>query len=677
MTISPDMSQPQSLPLNAIAFSGVHKSITSLDPVSLPRFVVLTGINGSGKTHLLTAIKEGLVSSSLVSDLDSDVKMFDPTSIVPSDTGIFDPAAFQSQRGNWYAHISRQRQTHIRDLQTFATKNGIPGHLCTSAEKIGAIALKDLASEFKDTAKAQLVYESLQSQINRAGTHIANNSINQFGDEAWKKSAQRLVKKSPGDFFIKSQEQFFSDDIFLWGDVDPFRQAFGQLFTTYRGLVQKNTLLKAYPPEGDSGPKPFTDSAFVAEYGEPPWDFVNRILAESNLDFRVDRPPMHDSGAYEPRLKKVSRDVEMRFQDLSSGEKVLMSFALCMYNSQESRQAKAFPKLLLLDEIDAPLHPSMTVSLLRTIQNVLVRDKQIAVILTTHSPSTVALAPEDSLYAMNAEGPRVEKVSKGRALSLLTIGVPTLSVSFTGRRQVFVESRTDAMLFDLMYQQYRRHLNSERSLEFVEVGRNNDSGVEQNSGCDQVVRLVNDLVSKGNESIFGLIDWDGRNQPTPRIHVLCHGLRDGLETALLDPLLVVAALARANMASARSTGLLTDQETYQTLQNWDASRWQAAVDKLQAMVLEGQPGAAEPVKSVQYFSGLVLNIRQNYLWMDDHKLETMITSKFGHLKLHARHRGELGKHILGSVLMDFEQFMPMDVLNTFNGLLTSDLSAVQ
>jgi hypothetical protein len=58
----------------------------------------------------------------------------------------------------------------------------------------------------------------------------------------------------------------------------------------------------------------------------------------------------------------------------------------------------------------------------------------------------VALAPEEAIYSMNALNPRLEKTSKSAALAILTAGVPTLSVSFSGRRQIFVESRTDASL---------------------------------------------------------------------------------------------------------------------------------------------------------------------------------------------------------------------------------------
>lgn len=482
-----------------------------------------------------------------------------------------------------------------------------------------------------------------------------------------------MIQNSPELFLTASHADFFRNKTFLWGDVDPFQQAFGQVFATYRSLVHENDRLEKYPPPAPSISKYLSEKEFVGEYGEPPWDFVNRILKESNLDFRVDSPPMHETVSYEPKLHKLSKDVEMRFQDLSSGEKVLMSFALCIYNAQESRQAKTFPKLLLLDEIDAPLHPSMAASLINTIQNVLVRDKNVAVILTTHSPSTVALAPEKSLYAMNPAGPCVDKVTKGQALSLLTAGVPTLSVSFSGRRQVFVESKTDALLFDMIYQRYKSHLNSERSLAFVEVGKTNEKGIEQSGGCDQVTRLVDALTATGNESVLGLIDWDGRNNPNGRIRVLSPGVRDGLESALFDPLLIVSMLARDEIQLAKRLQILADHESYQSLIAWETNQWQAAVDKVQSILLGSEQSEMAERTAISYLSGLTLSIRNDYLTMDDHKLEAEILAKFSPLKARSRHAGDLMRHMLNTVLSDFEVFLPCDLLNSLRDLLSHEL----
>jgi hypothetical protein len=361
----------------------------------------------------------------------------------------------------------------------------------------------------------------------------------------------------------------------------------------------------------------------------------------------------------------------MKFDDLSSGEKVLMSFALCLYNTEDQRQAKNFPKLLLLDEVDAPLHPSMTVSLLKTIQDVLVVGKGVSVILTTHSPSTVALAPEESIYAMNPDGPKIEKVTKSAALSILSTGVPTLSISFTGRRQIFVESATDAEIYDSLYQRYKGTIASERSLQFVEVGRKDSSGGEKNAGCEQVIRLVEALVEGGNQSVLGLVDWDGSRSARARVHVLSPTKRDGLESLLFDPVLLFALVVRENLDFAQSKGLVKCGESYVMLPNWENARWQLAVDSIQSLVL-GPPQNAITV-SVEYLSGLKLDIRSDFITCDDHYLEVRITKTFGFLVPRNTRAGGLMRHVIATVLTDFPQLLPGDLIATFQGLLTTEL----
>lgn len=658
---------------NELSFSHVHKSITSLEPITLPDFVVLTGVNGSGKTHLLTAIKGGQVKSSLVVDVNVDVRLFDAANIVPLDTGIFDPAQDQTRRSQWFQAIQSHREQHFPNLQSFAINIGIPAVHCTSIEKINALTPEMLAMIFGSEEKAVQVYGQLRAHIKNIGQAVANNSFNQIGDEYFRKNVPKIVEVSPEEFVVSSRSDFFRNRHFLWGDVDPFQQAFGQVFVTYRALIHDNDRLEKYPPPNDKHKRFLAPDEFVKEYGSPPWDFVNLILEESKLDFRVDSPSLYETGPYEPKLRKLSKDVEMKFADLSSGEKVLMSFALCLYNSQESRQAKKFPRLLLLDEVDAPLHPSMAASLLNTINNVLVKDKNVSVIMTTHSPSTVALAPEDAIYSMDPSGPRVKKISKGVALSLLTSGVPTLSVSFSGRRQIFVESRTDAHLYDRPYQKYKGRLSSERSLSFIEVGRTNEAGLEQSGGCDQVVRLVTTLTEAGNESVLGLVDWDGGRSATERVHVLAPGVRDGLESLLFDPLLIVALISRENPNFAKEKGLLLDEESYVSLGFWDSARWQRAVDNLHKIILGTLDELSDDLVEVRYLSGISLKISKKYLHMDDHALESRITNAFGFLKPKNKHTGDLMKHILDTVLADFELFLPSDLLEVFESLLKAQL----
>lgn len=87
---------------------------------------------------------------------------------------------------------------------------------------------------------------------------------------------------------------------------------------------------------------------------------------------------------------------------------------------------KHFQNLLLLDEVDASLHPAMMQNMLDVIERIF-RQQGVKVILITHSPTTIALAPENSIYVMNRSGSnRIEKKSKQEALSVLTQGFATI-----------------------------------------------------------------------------------------------------------------------------------------------------------------------------------------------------------------------------------------------------------
>lgn len=652
---------------NKLVFGSVYKSITSFDPISLPGLVVLTGINGSGKTHLLSAIKNCNVLSDLVSDYTNDVRLFDSANIVPVDTGVFDPHQYQAQRSSHFQMMKSHREAIFPQLRDVAISLGVPANYCSTLEKLKSVDKQVFEKSLDDKYLAEERWQGFQSQLLQSANYVLGNFLGQNGDEVWRNKMRRIGAENPLAYLYSSLDDFYGNPALLWSDVDPFQQEFGQVFVTYRKLMHDNIILKEFPREPGAKEKYLTPEEFEHEYSSPPWDFVNRILEESKLDFRVDSPPLHETSSYEPKLTKLSSGFEMRFQDLSSGEKVLMSFALCLYNTKEKRQEKSFPKLLLLDEIDAPLHPSMAASLLSTIKNVLVDERQVAVIMTTHSPSTVALAPEDSIYVMDPTGPRLVKASKGAALSILTAGVPTLSVTFDGRRQVFVESFRDAKIYDSLYQRYKVSLNSDRSLAFVEVGRTNTNGIEQNAGCSQVLRLVGDLTQGGNQSVLGLVDWDGNREATERVHVLSHGIRNGLESLLYDPLLLLALLVRENSGYMIEKGLFPECESYTSLASWGEDRWQQHIDDLQDHIFGERPKTIDTLE-IEYLSGVRLKVRQDYLHFDDHRLEEKLIECFGFIKPKVRGSG-LMQYVVDTVLKDFPVFLPKDLLATFEALL--------
>ena len=655
---------------NTLTFSKLHKSITSLPEVTLPKLVVLTGCNGSGKTHLLEAITNGGVRSSIAPNFQTDILLFDWNSMIPKDTGAFNPSEHQMICSRLFQTLKGLQEQQFVASRDIAIKGGIPADLCNSYLDLKSIDTAKLKEVIPDSQQAHNAYMQLMTELNNVAESICH-TICQDSSVEMRKCLSDVLTDDPFSFFETSESKFFSNSKFLWREVDIFEQAFGRLFSTYRELIHQNYILEKFISKESNSQKHLDEKQFIEKHGEPPWDFVNEILKVSHLGFHIEPPLMHEaSSSYEPKLKKLSTGVEMRFKDLSSGEKVLMSFALCLCNVKDKRREQYFPKLLLLDEVDAPLHPSMALSLLRTIQEVLVNEKGISVILTTHSPSTVALAPEKSLYEMNPIGPKVEKVSRSRALTILTAGVPTLSISFDGRRQVFVESRIDAYIYTFLYQAYKDELDTERSLTFIEVGKKNASGVDENSGCDQVKRIVSELVGHGNVSVFGLVDWDGERESMGRIHISSPGIRDGLESLIYDPVLLAAIIIKMNVSFCVEHEIILENDRYTHIYAWDQQKWQTIVDKLQSKIT----GDLSPeVITITYLNGMELDVYKSYLHYDDHELETKIITMFGFLKPASLRPGGLMIHIMEEILRDHPRLLPYDLITTFSALLTEEV----
>lgn len=72
----------------------------------------------------------------------------------------------------------------------------------------------------------------------------------------------------------------------------------------------------------------------------------------------------------------------------------------------------------------------MIKEMLKTIENIFVKEMGLKVFLVTHSPSTIALSENNCIFVMRKKdetGKRFEKVDKNRALDVLTEGFATIS----------------------------------------------------------------------------------------------------------------------------------------------------------------------------------------------------------------------------------------------------------
>lgn len=644
-----------------LSFLKIHKSIASFPEIELPNFVVLTGVNGAGKSHLLEAIENGSmqIDDIAVNNQTRPIRRFDWTNLIPQDTGAFAPYQITQERHGFWNELSQYIKEYRPQIsQTLQQLNRFDLDKLEISEIINLTPEK-LILTGSTPEQANQIVQAIQSAASGATQNVAARFTQ--NDSNNRSRLVSLFQENTNKPFIAFEENDFYDYFpSSWQAIDMFQQSFGRLFADYQSNWLKNR--NKYVANFDGEPVTFlTNEEFLDRYGEPPWDFVNSVLEAANLDFRINHPPKYDDRPYEPILTDKVRNSQVKFNDLSSGERVLMSFALCLYYAGDRRQIVDYPKILLFDEIDAPLHPSMTQSLLSTIQDVLVNRHGIKVILTTHSPSTVALAPEESLYAMyKTDQRRMQKSTKDKALSILTTGVPTLSIDYENRRQVFVESHYDVQFYERLYEKLREHLVPEVSLNFIA------SGAGGNGNCEQVKDVVNQLKNGGSRTVYGIIDWDLTNSGNERIKVLGRGNRHSIENYILDPVLVAAFLVREKWIERSAIGLSV-HENYTNFVTFDSARLQEVanfvVNKVKSHKLPTvEDETVEDDKlPCQYLGGQVINLPKWFLHTQGHDLETILKNAFQELKRFQK-EPQLKLAIIDKVIDDVPSLIPYDFI---------------
>ena len=174
------------------------------------------------------------------------------------------------------------------------------------------------------------------------------------------------------------------------------------------------------------------------------------------------------------------------------------------------------------------------------------------------------------------------------------------------------------------------------------------------------------MTKHGNRSVFGLIDWDGKNECDGRVFVLGHGRRYALENCLLDPLLLLA-LIRNNLPDADAEHLgFAPGESIVDIKARAPERLQVLVDKLQDSILGASPiDSVSPVESI-YHDRFRLSVRRAYLEQPGHELERAILEKY---RLGKRH-DLLDKSV--RLLRDHPDWMPVEIVEVFEALLSEE-----
>ncbi|MDF1756564.1 MAG: ATP-binding cassette domain-containing protein [Verrucomicrobiales bacterium] len=216
-----------------------------------------------------------------------------------------------------------------------------------------------------NSTNSQIFESSFNQVIQHYKKHRLNpENTNVKGFRAATRNAKEiLVEKFSEESFSQAQ---LSDDMirsalteegFVWTADDLFTNTIGEIFYTY-SLNRFELFAKAGKEQ-----TPLSPSDIESELGKAPWCELNDLFEELRFNYRfkdnyeiknfaLDETPalyqLNSSGELDPDQKRP-----IRF--LSDGEKSILSLCFGSLNGSKLQEKK----LLLLDEIDAVLNPSL------------------------------------------------------------------------------------------------------------------------------------------------------------------------------------------------------------------------------------------------------------------------------------------------------------------------------
>lgn len=376
-----------------VKFINRYKSITEFEETEIEEFSVFTGLNGSGKTHLLKSIKAGAVGIDSINI--EDISYFNFQTFLIKNQKSVSLRSIDDDKTNAWNTVNNDRQilkNHDQKIRTIVGDIEFP-----------------YEQEVPDPSYQKRI-KLIQDRIN----HITENHPKN-------RSLIKTVVSESGKYISEINEVDFKKVANYEPDDYELLENLSELFIDY----QKKLVLSKLPIDDRGYGK--TEEEVEDMEKNSPWKFIDLMFKEFGLEHKVIPPDIKTGDLIESpttpfQARLLIGDEEIDFNDLSSGERILCSLAITVYQDNKS----TFPKLLLLDEVDASLHPSMCENLLSVIYNVFLKNG-CRVILATHSPTTVALVEEKTIFEVKrgSVADKISKISQVEAIDVLSEGYAT------------------------------------------------------------------------------------------------------------------------------------------------------------------------------------------------------------------------------------------------------------
>ena len=402
--------------------------------IFLPDLTVLTGENGSGKTQFLEGIRDNAHGYWEGHDIEMmnnpgvESKMIFP---IISDNGLELKDIHYS-----YPGLKNSEFEYIENQSLIQTIKQQWDNLKTVSKCFNLIKDKIFENEQSELIALNSAIEVFAKSLYTSPNNISSSSIRKANEHELSqlKSLAQQTKKSIDNLTFIDYLIFYSIPTHI------FSSALDLLFHQFH-LKQKY-----YPA--------------LTKHISTPWDVFNEILIKAKFKYKAEYLPSNNE-EIPPPVTFVDNDngKSVPISSLSSGEKTIMALIFVLYHASSNGN---FPEVILFDEPDAHLHPSLTQLFINVIQETLVNDQKVKVILTTHSPSTIALSPSDSIYRMDRSLGYPVKEDRNKAVQALSDGLASITredgnvgivynLQNTDKHIVFTEGITDKIILEIAW----------------------------------------------------------------------------------------------------------------------------------------------------------------------------------------------------------------------------------
>ena len=407
----------------------------------IPTFAVITGVNGVGKTQLLEVIKgrsERPDNRGIIPQIVREITSSNgPENLIFSEN--------TTQRGLTlnglieYVKRGEQRLVKLRNLdqQIGAFQTHINNNQHQLSQITDKIAILQIESNIR----------SWREQIWNLREQKLNVNIYAYDEEL--KRIARELEKEVEELTEDEIRQFAIDNFESLTNVDELTRFIANENMRYMRRV--TYLSETHQRE--------EEDMLVAQ--ERPFQTINRLFRQYGFDYFDMLNPFPHDGKLNGEIRfKGKGGEEVDYNSLSSGEQAIVQFVIWSYG-QDFRGNRL--NTMVLDEPDAHLHPSMCKMMVEIFSEMSAKKDVggggIRIIITTHSPSTVAFTPEGSLFVMQREADNKRVIiptTTENAVEILSDGIFTFSRAMSNftllssspkQNLVFVEGKTDVKHF--------------------------------------------------------------------------------------------------------------------------------------------------------------------------------------------------------------------------------------